>query len=157
MPDSPLALSVLDQSPISEGMTGADALHNTIDLARLADDLGYTRYWVAEHHNMASIATSAPEVLIAHIAAVTERIRVGAGGIMIPNHTPLRVVDNRKASDVTYHYRIVDAPVWAQDEGLKKQFPELARKTSANAEGKTTVMSAYEGWEVPDYGKPVIE
>ena len=75
----------------------------------------------------------------------------------VDSFTPLRVVDNRKASDVTYHYRIVDAPVWAQDEGLKKQFPELARKTSGNAEGKTTVMSAYEGWEVPDYGKPVIE
>lgn len=75
----------------------------------------------------------------------------------VDSFTPLRVVDKRKASDVMYHYRIVDAPVWAQDEGLKKQFPELARKTSGNAEGKTTVMSAYEGWEVPDYGKPVIE
>jgi len=75
----------------------------------------------------------------------------------VDSFTPLRVEDKRKASDVTYHYRIVDAPVWAQDEGLKKQFPELARKTSGNAEGKTTVMSAYEGWEVPDYGKPVIE
>ena len=75
----------------------------------------------------------------------------------VDSFTPLRVVDNRKASDVTYHYRIVEAPVWAQDEGLKKQFPELARKTSGNAEGKTTVMSAYEDWEVPDYGKPVIE
>ena len=75
----------------------------------------------------------------------------------VDSFTPLRITDNRKASDVTYHYRIVDAPVWAQDEGLKKQFPELARKTSGNAEGKTTVMSAYEGWEVPDYGKPVIE
>jgi hypothetical protein len=77
--------------------------------------------------------------------------------IAVDSFTPLRVLDNRKASDVTYHYRIVDAPVWAQDEGLKKQFPELARKTGANAEGKTTVMSAYEGWEVPDYGKPVIQ
>jgi hypothetical protein len=77
--------------------------------------------------------------------------------IAVDSFTPLRVLDNRKTSDVTYHYRIVDAPVWAQDQGLKKQFPELARKTSANAEGKTTVMSAYEGWEVPDYGKPVIE
>jgi hypothetical protein len=77
--------------------------------------------------------------------------------IAVDSFTPLRVLDNRKASDVTYHYRIVDAPVWAQDEGLKKQFPELARKTGGNAEGKTTVMSAYEGWEVPDYGKPVIE
>ena len=75
----------------------------------------------------------------------------------VDSFTPLRVEDNRKASDVTYHYRIVDAPVWAQDDGLKKQFPELARKTSGHAEGKTTVMSAYEGWEVPDYGKPVIE
>jgi len=75
----------------------------------------------------------------------------------VDSFTPLRVEANRKASDVTYHYRIVDAPVWAQDDGLKKQFPELARKTSGNAEGETTVMSAYEGWEVPDYGKPVIE
>jgi hypothetical protein len=77
--------------------------------------------------------------------------------ISVEGFTPLRIEDKRKASDVTYHYRIVDAPVWAQDENLKKQFPELARKTSGNAEGKTTVMSAYEGWEVPDYGKPVIE
>jgi hypothetical protein len=76
---------------------------------------------------------------------------------VVDGFTPLRVEDKRKASDVTYHYRIVDAPVWAQDENLKKQFPELARKLSGNAEGKTTVMSAYEGWEVPDYGKPVIE
>jgi hypothetical protein len=75
----------------------------------------------------------------------------------VDSFTPLRMVDKRKASDVTYRYRIADAPVWAQDDGLKKQFPELARKTSGNAEGKTTVMSAYEGWEVPDYGKPVIE
>jgi hypothetical protein len=75
----------------------------------------------------------------------------------VDSFTPLRIVDKRKASDVTYHYRIADAPVWAQDENLKKQFPELTRKTSGSAEGKTTVMSAYEGWEVPDYGKPVIE
>jgi hypothetical protein len=75
----------------------------------------------------------------------------------VDSFTPLRVEDKRKATDVTYHYRIVDAPVWAQEENLKKQFPGLARKLSGNAEGKTTVMSAYEGWEVPDYGKPVIE
>jgi hypothetical protein len=75
----------------------------------------------------------------------------------VDSFTPLRVEEKRKASDVTYRYRIVDVPVWAQDENLKKQFPELARKTSGNAEGKTTVMSAYQSWEVPDYGKPVIE
>ena len=77
--------------------------------------------------------------------------------LSVDSFTPLRVVEKRKASDVTYHFRIVEAPVWATDDNLKKQFPELARKTSGNAEGKTTVMSAYEGWEVPDYGKPVIE
>lgn len=75
----------------------------------------------------------------------------------VESFTPLRIEDKRKATDVTYRYRIVDAPVWAQDTALQKQFPELARKMSGNAEGKTTVMSAYEGWEVPDYGKPVIE
>lgn len=75
----------------------------------------------------------------------------------VESFTPLRVEDNRKATDVTYRYRIVDAPVWAQDANLQKQFPELGRKMSGDAEGKTTVMSAYLGWEVPDYGKPVIE
>jgi hypothetical protein len=75
----------------------------------------------------------------------------------VDSFTPLRAQDGRKASDVTYHYRIVDAPVWAQDETLRTQFSELARKTSGNAEGKTTVMSAYQGWEVPDYGNPVIK
>jgi luciferase family oxidoreductase group 1 len=68
-------------------------VRESIELAELADKLGFTRYWFAEHHNMASIATSAPEVLIAHAAAKTQRIRLGAGGIMIPNHTPLHVVE----------------------------------------------------------------
>lgn len=77
--------------------------------------------------------------------------------IAVDSFTPLRVQDGRKASDVTYHYRIVDAPVWAQDETLRTHFSELERKTSGNAEGKTTVMSAYQGWEVPDYGNPVIK
>jgi hypothetical protein len=77
--------------------------------------------------------------------------------LAVDSFTPLRTVDRRNASDVAYHYRLVDSPVWTSDPNLKKQFPELARKTSGNAEGKTTVMSAYEGWEVPDYGKPVLE
>ena len=75
-------------------------------LARTAEELGYTRYWVAEHHNMASIATSAPEVLIAAIAATTARIRVGAGGIMIPNHTPLRVIEIFRTLEALYPGRI---------------------------------------------------
>ncbi len=75
----------------------------------------------------------------------------------VDSFTPLHAVEGRKATEVTYHYRMVDVPVWAQDAGIQKAFPEMARKIGGNAEGKTTVMSAYEGWEVPDYGKPVIE
>jgi hypothetical protein len=75
----------------------------------------------------------------------------------VDSFTPPHVVDGRQASDVTYHYKMADTPIWVSDPGLQKVFPELARKTTGNAEGKTTVMSAYAGWEVPDYGKPVIE
>jgi luciferase family oxidoreductase group 1 len=88
-----LALSVLDLSPVGAGVTPSQAIRDSLELARVADRLGYTRYWFAEHHNMASIATSAPEVLIAAAAAVTSRIRLGAGGIMVPNHAPLHVVE----------------------------------------------------------------
>jgi luciferase family oxidoreductase group 1 len=88
-----LPLSVLDLSPVGAGVAPSQAVRESIELAVLADSLGFTRYWFAEHHNMASIATSAPEVLIAHAAAKTQRIRLGAGGIMIPNHTPLHVVE----------------------------------------------------------------
>jgi len=86
-------LSVLDQSPISEGSTGADALRNTIDLARLADELGYHRYWVAEHHGGPMLASASPEALIGPIAATTEGIRVGSGGVMLPHYSPLKVAE----------------------------------------------------------------
>src|ERR671920_931392 len=88
-----LKLSVLDQSPIPEGSTGADALRNTIDLARLADALGYHRYWVAEHHGGPTLAGPAPEVLIGPIAAATTRLRVGSGGVMLPHYSPLKVAE----------------------------------------------------------------
>ena len=101
-----LPLSVLDLSPVGVGITPSQAIRDSVEFAKAADRLGYTRYWVAEHHNMASIATSAPEVLIAHIAAVTERIRVGAGGIMIPNHTPLRVVEIFRTLEALHPGRI---------------------------------------------------
>jgi luciferase family oxidoreductase group 1 len=86
-------LSVLDQSPIPEGSSGADALHNTLDLARLTDTLGYHRYWVAEHHGTPGLASAAPEVLIGPIAATTSRIRVGSGGVMLPHYSPLKVAE----------------------------------------------------------------
>jgi luciferase family oxidoreductase group 1 len=86
-------LSVLDQSPVPEGSTGRDALRNTIDLARLADRLGYHRYWLAEHHGL-SLAGPSPEVLIGPVAAATQRIRVGSGGVMLPHYSPYKVAEN---------------------------------------------------------------
>ena len=88
-----MPLSILDQSPISEGSTGADALKNSVDLARLAESLGYTRYWVAEHHGTPSLACASPEALIGPIAAKTSRIRVGSGGVMLPHYSPLKVAE----------------------------------------------------------------
>jgi luciferase family oxidoreductase group 1 len=86
-------LSVLDLAPVGEGATPADALRNTLDLARHAERAGYRRFWLAEHHNAVGIASAATAVVIAHVAAGTERIRVGAGGIMLPNHAPLLIAE----------------------------------------------------------------
>jgi luciferase family oxidoreductase group 1 len=86
-------LSVLDLVPVRAGSTATDALREAVDLARFTEQLGYTRYWFAEHHGMASIASSSPEILIEHIASATSRIRVGSGGIMLPNHSPLSVAE----------------------------------------------------------------
>jgi luciferase family oxidoreductase group 1 len=99
-------LSVLDVSPVSSDSNGAEALRNTLELARLADRLGYERYWLAEHHNLPTIASSAPEVMIGHVANVTERIRVGAGGIMLPNHAPLRVAEIFRVLEALHPGRI---------------------------------------------------
>jgi luciferase family oxidoreductase group 1 len=90
---APLPLSVLDLATVGTGQSTADALAATADLARAADLLGYTRFWVAEHHNMPAVASTNPPVLIAHLAAVTDRIRVGSGGVMLPNHAPLVVAE----------------------------------------------------------------
>jgi luciferase family oxidoreductase group 1 len=88
-----MKISVLDQSPISEGSTGADALRNTLDLARLADELGFARYWVAEHHGTPMLACASPEVMIAAIGSITKRIRIGSGGVMLPHYSPLKVAE----------------------------------------------------------------
>src|SRR3712207_7042969 len=99
-------LSVLDVSPVSSGSNSAGALRNTLDLARLVDRLGYRRYWLAEHHNLPSIASSAPEVLIGHVAGVTARIRVGAGGVKPPKHAPLRVVEHFRGLEAVHPGRV---------------------------------------------------
>ena len=92
MSTSPI-LSVLDLAPVVQGSTPAEALRNTIDLAQHVEQLGYRRYWMAEHHNMPGIASSAPAVMIAHVAAATSTIRVGSGGVMLPNHSPLVIAE----------------------------------------------------------------
>jgi luciferase family oxidoreductase group 1 len=88
-----LAISVLDLSPILKGGTAADSLRNTLDLARSAEEWGYKRYWLAEHHNMPGIASSATSVVIGYVAGGTSTIRVGSGGIMLPNHAPLIIAE----------------------------------------------------------------
>jgi luciferase family oxidoreductase group 1 len=88
-----MLLSLLDQSPIPEGSTGAQALHNTLDLARLADEAGYHRYWVAEHHGGPMLASASPEALIGPIAGATRGIRVGSGGVMLPHYSPFKVAE----------------------------------------------------------------
>jgi luciferase family oxidoreductase group 1 len=91
--DGVVRLSVLDQSPIAEGSTGAQALRRTLDLARLADELGYHRFWVAEHHGGPMLASASPEALIGPIAQATAGIRVGAGGVMLPHYSPFKVAE----------------------------------------------------------------
>jgi luciferase family oxidoreductase group 1 len=88
-----LPLSVLDLVPVGSGQSAAEAVTRTVDLAQLAEREGYVRLWYAEHHSMPSVASSAPEVLIAHAAANTRTLRVGSGGVMLPNHAPLRIAE----------------------------------------------------------------
>jgi len=101
-----IPLSILDLSVVTTGTKPAAALRNSIDLAREADALGYVRYWLAEHHNLASVASPAPDLMIGQIAAVTSRIRVGSGGVMLPNHAPLMVAERFKMLEALFPGRI---------------------------------------------------
>ncbi len=101
-----MLLSVLDQSPVAEGSTGAQALANTLDLARLTDALGYHRYWVAEHHGGPMLASASPEALIGPIASATRSIRVGSGGVMLPHYSPFKVAETFTILAALYPGRI---------------------------------------------------
>jgi luciferase family oxidoreductase group 1 len=101
-----IPLSILDLSVVTSGTKPAEALRNSIDLARHADALGFTRYWLAEHHNLASVASPAPDLMIGQIAAVTKNIRVGSGGVMLPNHAPLVVAERFKMLEALFPGRI---------------------------------------------------
>ena len=123
MTAAPFRLSVLDQSPVSAGSTAAAALRNSVDLARHADGLGFHRYWVAEHHGSPALACRAPEVLIGPLAAATDRIRLGSGGIMLPHYSPLKVAETFGMLAALYPGRI--------DLGLGRAAGTDARTTFA--------------------------
>ena len=101
-----MKLSVLDQSPIAEGSTAGDALSNTIDLARWAEQLGYQRYWLAEHHGTPGLADASPEVMVGPVAAATSRMHVGTGGVMLPHYSPLKVAETFSMLSALYPGRI---------------------------------------------------
>src|SRR6187401_2624969 len=99
-------LSVLDLAPIVEGGTAAQSFHNSLDLAQHAERWGYKRYWLAEHHNMPGIASAATSIVIGHVAGGTKTIRVGAGGIMLPNHAPLVIAEQFGTLEALFPGRI---------------------------------------------------
>jgi luciferase family oxidoreductase group 1 len=104
--ETTLRLSVLDQSPVPSGSTAGQALQNSIELARRVDALGYTRFWMSEHHAMDTLACTAPEVMLARIGAETTRIRIGSGGIMLPHYTPLKVAECFRTLHALYPGRV---------------------------------------------------
>jgi luciferase family oxidoreductase group 1 len=101
-----IKLSVLDQTPIRKGSNAQESLQETIELAKLADELGYTRYWLSEHHNSKTLATGSPEIMIARLGAETKNIKLGSGGMMLPNHSTLRVAENFRVLEALYPGRI---------------------------------------------------
>lgn len=133
-----MKLSVLDQSVISKGDTASTALQKTVKLAQITEELGYTRFWVAEHHNTNGLAGSSPEILISHIASNTRRIRVGSGGVLLPQYSPYKVAENFKVLEALFPNRI-DAGIGrspggsattrlALTDGLRKSLNEFPRQ-----------------------------
>ncbi len=130
-----IKLSVLDQSPISDGSTAAQAFSHTATLAQEVEKLGYTRFWVSEHHNSVSLAGSSPEILISHIAAKTDRMRVGSGGVMLPHYSPYKVAENFRVLEALYPNRI--------DLGVGRAPGGMPIATRALQEGKMVSLDQY--------------
>jgi len=160
MHDSPAAprtsipLSVLDLAPVTEGSTPRQTFANTLDLARHAERLGYHRYWLAEHHNMPGIASAATAVLIGHVAAGTSTIRVGAGGVMLPNHAPLQVAEQFGTLDALHPGRI-DLGL-GRAPGTDQAAARALRRYYANAEEfPADVVELLRYFEPAQPGQPV--
>ena len=145
---APVKLSVLDLAHVPVGIEVGEALRNTLDLARHADALGYERYWLAEHHNMPGIASAATSVVIGQVAAATQRIRVGAGGIMLPNHSPLVIAEQFGTLDAFFPGRIdlglgrapgTDGLTWRalrRDPAASDRFPEGRARAAGAARSR---------------------
>lgn len=106
MSNSSIQLSILDQSPVRKGVSAQQAIQETVELAKMADSIGYTRFWVSEHHNTTALAGSTPEILIAHLAGQTKNIKLGSGGVMLPNHSALKVAENFRMLEILFPGRI---------------------------------------------------
>src|SRR5918997_1714188 len=127
-----IPLSVLDLVPVVAGSTPAEALRRSLDLARTAERLGYKRYWVAEHHNMTGIASAATSVVIGYLAGGTTTIRVGSGGIMLPNHSPLVIAEQFGTLESLYPGRI-DLGL-GRAPGTDQRTMQALRRTSVSAD-----------------------
>ena len=146
--------SLLDLAPVCEGSTPADAFANMADLARHAEALGYARYWLAEHHNMPGIASAATAVLIGHVAGATSRIRVGAGGVMLPNHAPLQVAEQFGTLASLYPGR-VDLGL-GRAPGTDQPTVQALRRYYAGADAfPSDVMELLRYFEAAQPGQPV--
>lgn len=152
--DRVIPLSVLDLSPITEGGSIAQSFRNSLDLARHTERLGYTRFWVAEHHNIPSVASAATSVLIAHIAAGTATIRVGAGGIMLPNHAPLLIAEQFGTLESLHPGRIDLA--LGRAPGSDQLTAQALRRSPAAADTfPQDVVELMDWFREPEPGQPV--
>lgn len=144
-----MKFSVLDLAPVPEGSDAADAMRNMTDLAQRAEALGYHRYWMAEHHNMAGIASAATSVLIGHVANNTKTIRVGAGGIMLPNHAPLQIAEQFGTLATLYGDRI-DLGLGRAPGGDQAVYMALRRTGSDNFPADVDELMTYLGDPQPN-------
>ncbi len=143
-----MPLSALDLATVSDGGTSAQALEETTELARAADRLGYVRFWVAEHHNIDTVASTSPAVLIAHLAAHTERIKLGSGGVMLPNHSPAVVAEQFAMLEALHPGRV--------DLGVGRA-PGSDRISAAAVRGPAEDGAVPDPWQVDDFPSHLID
>jgi len=137
-----MKLSILDQSPVTTGITASQALHNTLDLAQRADAWGYHRYWVAEHHGGASFASASPEIVMTRLAAATQRMRIGSGGILAPHYAPLKVAEVARSMEAFFPGRI-DLGLGRAPGGDPVVTRALRNETNIDVEAKLRSILSY--------------